>query len=124
MLGDFVDKTGDALDTTSDLGQISRIGVIATAGDRRDEDMIELGAGRGAALRRGHRPGGHQPCAAGNRGEVAGLIAEGVRDGDGRRARGASRSRSCWTSSTPPGTRCPAPTRATWWWSASTSTRR
>ena len=43
MLGDFVDKTGDALDNTSDLGHISRIGVIATAGDRRDADMVELG---------------------------------------------------------------------------------
>ena len=62
MLGDFVDKTGDALDNTSDLGHISRIGVIATAGDRRDADMRRAGAGGGAALRRGHRPGGHQPA--------------------------------------------------------------
>jgi cyanophycin synthetase len=44
MLGDFVDKTGVALETTNDLGRISRIGVIATAGDRRNEDMHELGA--------------------------------------------------------------------------------
>ena len=39
MLGDFVDKTGDALDATTELGKISRIGVIATAADRRDADM-------------------------------------------------------------------------------------
>jgi cyanophycin synthetase len=43
MLGDFVDKTGDALESTNDLGRISRIGVIATAGDRRNDDMHELG---------------------------------------------------------------------------------
>ena len=39
MLGDFVDKTGDALDDAVELGHVSRIGVIATAGDRRDSDM-------------------------------------------------------------------------------------
>ena len=33
-------------------GRPSRIGVIATAGDRRDEDMRELGADRRPALRR------------------------------------------------------------------------
>jgi cyanophycin synthetase len=43
MLGDFVDKTGDALEATNDLGRISRIGLIATAGDRRNDDMRELG---------------------------------------------------------------------------------
>jgi cyanophycin synthetase len=30
--------------STSDLGRPSRIGVVATAGDRRDDDMRELGA--------------------------------------------------------------------------------
>jgi cyanophycin synthetase len=45
MLGDFVDKVGEGLvASTSDLGKPSRIGVVATAGDRRDEDMAELGA--------------------------------------------------------------------------------
>jgi cyanophycin synthetase len=43
MLGDFIDKLGESLLATSDLAKPSRIGVIATAGDRRDEDMIELG---------------------------------------------------------------------------------
>jgi len=44
MLGDFVDRVGDNLAATSELGKPSRIGVIATAGDRRDDDMRELGA--------------------------------------------------------------------------------
>jgi cyanophycin synthetase len=43
MLGDFVDRVGETLTSTSDLGKPSRIGVIATAGDRRDQDMRELG---------------------------------------------------------------------------------
>jgi cyanophycin synthetase len=79
MLGDFVDKTGDALDNTSDLGHISRIGVIATAGDRRDSDMEELG--RVAAqhfdvviVREDTNPRGRKP------GAVAELVAAGVRN--------------------------------------------
>jgi cyanophycin synthetase len=43
-LGDFVDQLADSYSASSELGKISRIGMIATAGDRRDEDMIELGA--------------------------------------------------------------------------------
>ncbi|MEU0094104.1 cyanophycin synthetase [Kribbella sp. NPDC006257] len=43
MLGDFVDKLGESLSASSELGRPSRIGVIATAGDRRDDDMRELG---------------------------------------------------------------------------------
>ncbi len=42
-LGDFVDRVGETLTSTSELGKPSRIGVIATAGDRRDQDMRELG---------------------------------------------------------------------------------
>jgi cyanophycin synthetase len=78
MLGDFVDKTADQLAGASDLGKVQRIGVIATAGDRRDDDMRELGAiaarhfdvvvVREDAQLRGRA-----------RGEVAGLVAEGVR---------------------------------------------
>jgi cyanophycin synthetase len=41
QLGDFVDRVGESL--SHDLARPSRIGVIATAGDRRDEDMRELG---------------------------------------------------------------------------------
>ena len=85
MLGDFVDKTGDALDNTSDLGHISRIGVIATAGDRRDADMVELGQVAAQhfdvlIVREDTNPRGRQP------GEVAGHVAAGVREAmaDGR----------------------------------------
>ncbi len=78
MLGDFVDRVGDSLESLHELARPSRIGVVATAGDRRDQDMRELGeiAARhfdvvivreDAALRgRG-------------RGEVAGLVTDGVR---------------------------------------------
>jgi cyanophycin synthetase len=43
MLGDFVDRVGETLDSSHELARPSRIGIIATAGDRRDEDMRELG---------------------------------------------------------------------------------
>jgi cyanophycin synthetase len=88
MLGDFVDRLGETLTTSHELGKPSRIGIIATAGDRRDEDMRELGAiaaqhfdvlvvREDQALR--GRPAG----------EVAGLVAEGVRTGmaDGGRCK-------------------------------------
>ena len=41
MLGDFVDRFAEP--SPGDLERHRRIGVIATAGDRRDEDMRELG---------------------------------------------------------------------------------
>ncbi|WP_404382609.1 cyanophycin synthetase [Knoellia locipacati] len=44
VLGEFVERYADAKAGSTDLGKISRLGVIATAGDRRDEDMRELGA--------------------------------------------------------------------------------
>jgi cyanophycin synthetase len=44
MLGDFVDRVGDSLESSHELARPSRIAVIATAGDRRDEDMVELGS--------------------------------------------------------------------------------
>jgi cyanophycin synthetase len=77
MLGDFVDKTGDALDATTEIGKISRIGVIATAGDRRDDDMREIGAVAAehfdvVIIREDNALRGRQ------RGDVSGLIAEGV----------------------------------------------
>ena len=43
MLGDFVEEMAKS-QQTSDLAKPQRIGVVATAGDRRDEDMRELGA--------------------------------------------------------------------------------
>jgi cyanophycin synthetase len=77
MLGDFVDRVGESLSAKAELGKLSRIGVIATAGDRRDEDMRELGAVAAEhfdvvivreddALRRRER------------GETSTLVAEGV----------------------------------------------
>ena len=99
----------------------SRIGVIATAGDRRDDDMRELGAVaaqhfdvvvvREDAALRGRKRGETRrwsPRASGRRWPTAAA---------------ASSSRSCSTRSRPSGTRCRAPTRATSSWSASTSTR-
>jgi len=44
MLGDFVDRLGESMTATHDLAKPSRIAVIATAGDRRDEDARELGS--------------------------------------------------------------------------------
>ena len=78
MLGDFVDRVGDSLESSHELARPSRIGIIATAGDRRDEDMRELGqiaaqhfdvvvVREDVALR------GRE------RGDVAELVAEGVR---------------------------------------------
>ena len=78
MLGDFVDRVGESLESSHDLARPSRIGIIATAGDRRDEDMRELGhiaaqhfdvliVREDVALR------GRE------RGEVAGFVVEGVR---------------------------------------------
>ncbi len=83
MLGDFVDKTGAMLEVTNELGHASRIGVIATAGDRRDDDMRELGAIAAAhfdvvIVREDKSLRGRR------RGEVAGLVAEGVRAVMGR----------------------------------------
>ncbi len=77
-LGDFVDRLGESLDSGHELGKPSRIGVVATAGDRRDEDMRELGevaaqhfdvvvVREDKALRRRER------------GETATLVADGVR---------------------------------------------
>ena len=44
MLGDFVERLAESAQQTSELGKPQRVGVVATAGDRRDEDMRELGA--------------------------------------------------------------------------------
>lgn len=76
-LGDFVDRF---FDDDSVLERPQRIGVIATAGDRRDQDMIDLG--RQAArhfdliiVREDDRLRGRQ------RGETAALIVQGARQG-------------------------------------------
>ena len=76
MLGDFVDRVGESL--SHDLARPSRIGVIATAGDRRDEDMRELGeiAARHfdvVIVREDEALRGRK------RGEIAAFVGEGVR---------------------------------------------
>jgi cyanophycin synthetase len=78
MLGDFVDRIGESLSATSELGKLSRIGLIATAGDRRDEDMRELGHVAAQhfdvlIVREDENLRGRQ------RGDTAALVAEGVR---------------------------------------------
>ena len=78
MLGDFVDRLGESLSASSELGRPSRIGVIATAGDRRDDDIRELGevaAGHFdvVIIREDARLRGRK------RGEAAALIEAGVR---------------------------------------------
>jgi cyanophycin synthetase len=78
MLGDFVDRLGESLETTSDLARASRIGVVATAGDRRDDDMRELGSVAAehfdvVVVREDLALRGRQ------RGDSAALVAEGVR---------------------------------------------
>src|SRR3954469_559962 len=78
MLGDFVDRVGESLSATAELGRLSRIGVVAAAGDRRDEDMRELGA-----VAAQHfdvvivREDDH--LRRRERGETADLVAEGVK---------------------------------------------
>jgi cyanophycin synthetase len=78
MLGDFVDKLGESLSASSDLARPSRIGVIATAGDRRDDDMRELGEVAAqhfdvVVVREDVRLRGREE------GESAALVTEGVR---------------------------------------------
>ena len=104
MLGDFVDRVGDSLSSSHELARPSRIGIIATAGDRRDEDMRELG----------HIAAQHFDVVV-VREDVA---LRGRKRGDDRgpgrrgrprrrwpRARAASRSRRCSTRSRRSGTR-------------------
>jgi cyanophycin synthetase len=79
MLGDFVDRVGESLSSSHDLARPSRIGIIATAGDRRDADMVELGEIAAAhfdvvVVREDEALRGRE------RGEVAGLVRQGVED--------------------------------------------
>ena len=77
MLGDFVDRVGESLSSSHDLARPSRIGIIATAGDRREQDMKELGEIAAAhfdvvIVREDEALRGRE------RGEVAQLVREGV----------------------------------------------
>ncbi len=77
-LGDFVERYSAQRAGRADLGRSSRIGMIGAAGDRRDDDMRELGAVAAQhfdviVVREDVRLRGRLP------GETAGLVAEGVR---------------------------------------------
>jgi cyanophycin synthetase len=80
-LGDFVSAYTDGLEASgSDVHKRRRLGVVGTAGDRRDEDILELG--RTAArhfdlcvVKEDRNLRGRAP------GEVAALVEAGVREG-------------------------------------------
>ena len=74
-LGDFVDRF---FEDQSGIERPQRIGVVATAGDRRDQDMVDLGYQAGKhfdriIVREDERLRGRKP------GETAALIVEGSR---------------------------------------------
>ena len=78
VLGEFVEGYAKTKDGQADLGRVSRIGMIATAGDRRDDDMRELGAVAAKhfdvlVVREDERLRGRPT------GESAALVADGVR---------------------------------------------
>ncbi len=77
-LGDFVDRLGESMESSHDLARLSRIGIIATAGDRRDEDMTELGVIAAqhfdvVIVREDEALRGRE------RGDIAALVTEGVK---------------------------------------------
>ena len=77
VLGEFVDGYAAQKAGQSELGKMSRIGMVATAGDRRDDDMRELGAVAAqhfdvVVVREDERLRGRAP------GETAALVAEGA----------------------------------------------
>ena len=76
MLGDFVERMAEPQPGT--VEKVRRVGVIATAGDRRDEDMRELGEAAAphfdAIVVREDRGLRRR-----KRGETAALVAEGVK---------------------------------------------
>ncbi len=88
-LGDFVDRVGESSSAVGE--EARRIGIIATAGDRRDDDMRELGEVAAQhfdvlLVREDEGLRGRK------RGETAALVAEGVRLGmaDGARCQEVS----------------------------------
>ncbi|HET7398083.1 MAG TPA: cyanophycin synthetase [Intrasporangium sp.] len=85
-LGSFVDRYADQKAGTAELGRASRIGMIGAAGDRRDDDMRELGAVAAEhfdviVVREDMRLRGRR------RGETAELVAQGARSRMGQGAR-------------------------------------
>jgi cyanophycin synthetase len=89
MLGDFVESYSAQKAGQADLGKPSRIGVIGAAGDRRDDDIRELGAVTAdyfdvVVVREDDRLRGRAP------GVTAELVAQGAR---ARMAQGSARCR-------------------------------
>jgi cyanophycin synthetase len=89
MLGDFVESYSAQRAGHAELGKPSRIGLIAAAGDRRDDDIRELGAVAAdhfdvVVVREDDRLRGRAP------GVTADLVAQGVR---ARMAEGGTRCR-------------------------------
>ena len=120
-LGDFVEPTPPRRPARPTWASPRGSAMIAAAGDRRDDDMRELGTVAADHFDVDRRPRG--PPAARprtGRGRRAGRRGRPGQDGRGRAA--AGRSRSSWTSWTPCGTAWPGPTPATWSSSASTTT--
>ncbi len=77
-LGGFVDRYAEQKAGQNDFGRTSRIGMIGAAGDRRDDDIRELGAVAAdyfdvLVIREDERLRGRAP------GETAELVAEGAR---------------------------------------------
>jgi cyanophycin synthetase len=77
-LGDFIDRLSDSRDAGPEFVRHRAIGVVATAGDRRDDDMREMGEVAAQhfdtiIVREDRNLRGRSP------GETAGLVAEGVR---------------------------------------------
>jgi cyanophycin synthetase len=78
VLGEFLERYAAMKSGQTDLGKISRIGMIATAGDRREDDMRELGSVAAehfdvVVVREDERLRGRE------RGFTAELVAEGAR---------------------------------------------
>ena len=78
VLGEFLERYASMKDGQTDLGKISRIGLVATAGDRREDDMRELGSVAAehfdvVVVREDQRLRGRE------RGFTAERVAEGVR---------------------------------------------
>ena len=89
MLGDFVESYSAQKAGQADLAKASRIGMIGAAGDRRDDDIRELGMVAAdhfdvIVIREDHRLRGREA------GVAAQLVAEGIR---ARMAEGGARCR-------------------------------
>jgi cyanophycin synthetase len=122
VLGEFLERYA-ATSRQTDLGKISRIGMVATAGDRARERHARAGSVAAehfdvVVVREDQRLRGRSS------GSPREQVAEGVRAGSASRACAAARSRSCSTRPRPCATSWHGPTPETSSCSASTSTRR